>query len=268
MRRYLLASLLSIATIFSHDLYLMPQSFVVKPGEQLRIVFQNGEGFPDAPAITKPERLRNTQLLSKAGTAKFEKLEAQERNTTATVVIPGSGSLILTSNTVPNSIEFTASEFETYLAEEGLQHIIAWRKANNESLRKGSERYSKYAKSILQSASSDSYYKQRTGMPIEIIPESDPYAVKPGGSMMVRVLFKGAPAKDIAVEAAFLEAGKAKIQIVGRTDAKGRVRVPINAVGPHKLHALVMERCAEPNVADWESFWASLTFEVQPGRTN
>ncbi len=263
MRRYLLASLFSICTVFPHDLYLMPQSFAVKPGQQLRIVYQNGEGFPDAPAVTKPERLRNTQLLSKAGTAKFENIEAQDKHTTATVLIPGSGTMILTSNTVPNSIEFTPSEFETYLAEEGLQHIIAWRKANNESQRKGSERYSKYAKSILQSSSSDSYYKQRTGLPIEIVPESDPYSLKPGASMMVQVLFKGAPAKDVAVESAFLEAGKAKFEIVGRTDAKGRVRVPIKAIGPHKLHALVMERCVEPKVADWESFWASLTFEIQ-----
>jgi hypothetical protein len=86
--------------------------------------------------------------------------------------------------------------------------------------------------------------------------------------MMVQVLFKGAPAKDVAIESAYLEAGKAKIEIVGRTDAKGRVRVPIKAMGPHKLHALVMERCVEPKVADWESFWASLTFEIQPKAGN
>lgn len=255
---------LLLLTLFAHDLYLMPQSFVVKPGQQLRIVYQNGEGFPDAPAVTKPERLRNTQLLSKAGTVKFEKIAAEEKYTTATVAIPGTGSMILTSNTAPNSIEFTATEFEEYLAEEGLQHIIAWRKANNEAQRKGSERYSKYAKSILQSSAGDSYYKERTGLPIEIIPQSNPYSLKPGASMMVQVLFKGAPAKDVAVESAFLEAGKAKIEIVGRTDAQGRVRVPIKANGPHKLHALVMERCVEPAVADWESFWASLTFEIQP----
>ena len=257
-----------LVALSAHDLYLMPQSFVVKPGQQLRIVYQNGEGFPDAPAVTKPERLRNTQLVSKAGTVKFEKIAAEEKYTTATVVIPGTGSMILTSNTAPNSIEFTASEFEAYLAEEGLQHIIAWRKANNESERKGSERYSKYARSILQSASSDAYFKERTGLPIEIIPESNPYSLKPGASMMVQVLFKGAPAKDVAIESAYLEAGKAKFEIVGRTDAKGRVRVPIKAIGPHKLHALVMERCVEPKVADWESFWASLTFEIQPARTN
>lgn len=255
---------LFLLTLFAHDLYLMPQSFVVKPGQQLRIVYQNGEGFPDAPAVTKPERLRNTQLLSKAGTVKFEKITAEEKYTTATVAIPGTGSMILTSNTAPNSIEFTAKEFEEYLAEEGLQHIIAWRKTNNEAQRKGSERYSKYAKSILQSSAADSYYKERTGLPIEIIPQRNPYSLKPGASMMVQVLFKGAPAKDVAVESAYLEAGKAKIEIVGRTDAKGRVRVPIKAMGPHKLHALVMERCVEPKVADWESFWASLTFEIQP----
>jgi hypothetical protein len=26
---------------------------------------------------------------------------------------------------------------------------------------------------------------------------------------------------------------------------------------------VLMERCAEPSVADWESFWSSFTFEVQ-----
>ena len=34
----------------------------------------------------------------------------------------------------------------------------------------------------------------------------------------------------------------------------------------HRLHAIAMERFADPKVADWESFWASLTFEIQGGR--
>ena len=75
-----------------------------------------------------------------------------------------------------------------------------------------------------------------------------------------------AAAVDVAVESAWLEGGSSKMEIVGRTDGMGRVHVPVKATGPYRLHAIVMERCAEPQAADWESFWASLTFAIQPRR--
>ena len=52
------------------------------------------------------------------------------------------------------------------------------------------------------------------------------------------------------------------MEVVGRTDANGRARITVKATGPHRLHAIVMVRCAAPEAADWESFWASLTFEI------
>ncbi|MEJ7605783.1 MAG: DUF4198 domain-containing protein [Bryobacteraceae bacterium] len=121
-------------------------------------------------------------------------------------------------------------------------------------------------KALIQAGTPDTYYRERTGLAIEIIPEADPYSLQPGATLPVQLLFRGSPAVDVAVESAWLEGGKAKMEIVGRTDKSGRVRVPVKATGPYRLHAIVMERCAEPQVADWESFWASLTFEVQKAR--
>jgi hypothetical protein len=47
---------------------------------------------------------------------------------------------------------------------------------------------------------------------------------------------------------------------VGTTDAMGRVLVPVNS-GKWRLHTLTMERSSDPD-AEWESFWAALTFEI------
>jgi uncharacterized GH25 family protein len=256
---------LAAAPLFAHDLYMMPEKFVVKGGSQLKIVFQNSDDFPEAsaPSPTKPERLRDTRLLSQAGTANLENIVANQRNTTATVAIPGEGLGIITARTLPTFLELPPDRFKSYLEHENLTSTLKWREEHKEANAPGRERYSKYVKSIIKAGKSDGRYKNPTGLTIEIIPEADPYSVKPGGTLPVQVLLRGKAAVDVAVESAWLENGKAKMEVFGRTDANGRIRIPVKAAGPHRLHAIVMERCAEPKVADWESFWASLTFEVQ-----
>jgi 5-hydroxyisourate hydrolase-like protein (transthyretin family) len=182
------------------------------------------------------------------------------------VRVPAAGLAILTAETVPTFIELDQKKFGSYLKHENLNNVLKWREAHGETNKPGRERYSKYVKSLIQAGKSDEHYRERTGLTIELIPEADPYSLRPGATLPVQVLFRGSPAVDVAVESAWLEGGKSKMEIVGRTDGNGRVRVPVKATGPYRLHAIVMERCAEPTVADWESFWASLTFEIQSGR--
>jgi hypothetical protein len=84
----------------------------------------------------------------------------------------------------------------------------------------------------------------------------------------VRILFGGQPATGIQVEAAWaagglLKTALAKTTIVGRTGADGRVIVRLEKAGRYRLHALKMERCADSTAADWESNWASFTFELR-----
>ncbi len=84
--------------------------------------------------------------------------------------------------------------------------------------------------------------------------------MKPGESLTVRVLFKGAPAANVQVIAA---SATGKPTPVGATAADGRISVRIPASGVYRLHALQMERCTDQSAAEWESYWATLTFEVQ-----
>lgn len=253
------------ATLSAHDLYLMPEKFVVAAGTPLRVVFQNGDEFPEASSPTKPERLRNTRAIGKGGKAEFENITAEAKRTVATVRVPAAGTAILTANTIPNFIELDAVKFLSYLEHENLTNAVQWRAAHGEGNKPGRERYSKYVKSLLRVGPADDFYKEKTGLTIEIIPESDPYGLRPGQMLPVQVLFRGQPAVDIAVESASLVQGKAHMETIGRTDKNGRISIPVKATGPHRLHAIVMERCAEPKAADWESFWASLTFSI-PGR--
>jgi hypothetical protein len=264
MNKYRLAALAVVAVRFAsgHDLYLMPEKFVVAAGMPLRVVYQNGDEFPRGITSTRVDRLRHTRLLSTAGKSDFEKITAEAAQTTATVMTKGPGIAILTSSTVPNLIELDAAKFKSYLEHENLTNALQWREQHGETAKAGRERYSKYVKSMIRVERSDGFFSEKTGLTIEIIPEVDPYGLKPGARLPVQVLFRGKPAVDIAVESAWLENGKSAMETIGRTDAQGRIVIPVKMSGPHRLHAIVMERCAEPKVADWESFWASLTFEI------
>lgn len=263
----LLAVILGLAGgAAGHDLYLMPERFVAEPGTVLGIAFENGDGFPEGEAPVAPERLRDTRLISRAGTEPFTGVIAEKRRTRAAVRVPGSGIAILTARTLPRFLELPPEKFEAYLEHEHLTDILAWRREHGESGKPGRELYSKYVKSLVRAGSSDGFWSERAGLLVEFIPEADPYSLRPGDALPVRLLMGGAPAAGVAVESAWLEKRAGKTEFVGRTAADGRIRVPLRAPGPHRLHAIIMRRCDDTAKADWESFWATLTFSVSEKR--
>lgn len=259
-------SLLFLCTfsLLAHDLYLMPEKFVVKEGRLLQIAFHNGDGFPNSQAAARVERMLDPQVLSASSTKPLENLRVRGKSLLSEATIPGPGNVIVAVHSKPNGIELAPTDFEKYLKHEGLDHVIRWRAENGESSQVGRERYSKYVKSILLAGSPSDYYRHIVGFPIEIITEANPYLLKPGEHLPIQILFRDKPARDLQIEMAWQSPGaKAQKKIAGRTDGEGRLKVPIRSKGIWKLHTVLMERCTEPEAADWESFWASLTFEIR-----
>lgn len=251
------------APLFAHDLYIMPQQFTVAPGSTLAIEFHNGDSFPVSEAAPTPARLRNAQIITANSVVPIEDLKQDDKITLGHVPVSAPGELLITVSTVPNFIELEPSKFLDYLKEEGLQTVIRWRAEHQADGKPGRERYTKFAKSLASSgASAGDLYKHAVGFDIEFIPEVDPTAMKAGGLLPVRVYLRGKPAPDLQVEAASSTASGSQTKIVGRTDSDGRIAIPIDAPGKWRLHTLYMEPCPSPTIADWDSFWASLTFEV------
>jgi hypothetical protein len=75
--------------------------------------------------------------------------------------------------------------------------------------------------------------------------------------------FHGKTAPGLSLKAAWIGPQGKGMERVGTTDSEGRIVVPLKSAGKWRLHTIKMERCTEPAAADWESFWASLTFEVR-----
>jgi hypothetical protein len=262
LRTLTLAALLA-GCAAGHDLYLLPDRFVVEKGATVSFGIHNGDSFPVSEASPSLERLRDAVLSTSVGLFDSQNLHVDGKRTVGTVRVNDTGDLILAVHTIPNFIEMKPAKFVAYLKEEGLQDVIAWRAKNGEAQKPGRERYSKFAKALLLAGSSDGGYDRAMDYAIEIIPRKDPYVLKIGEQLPVQVFFKGKPAPGLSVEAAWAGTQGKGVKRVGTTDGQGRILVPLNAAGKWRLHSIKMERCGEPAVADWESYWASLTFEVR-----
>lgn len=251
------------ACLMAHDLYLMPDRFQVSPGDALTFTIHNGDDFPEAKSRVVLERLRNPALHARGGVPALPAFQMDGVRAVSTVQTARAAHLALTVETEARVEAMNAKDFLDYLKEEDLSQVIEAREKQGESEQAAKERYSKFAKTIVRVGDGDGSFNQPVGLTIEFVPEKDPLSVKPGEALPVRLLFRGSPAAGIAVIGARTRASDpAAIAPVGQTDAEGRISIPVAEPGKWRLHAIYMERLKDP-AADWESYWATLTFEVR-----
>lgn len=248
----------------AHDLYLKPAKWVTGAREAVKLEYHNGDAFPVSEHTVALARLKDAKSVFAGGEAPCTEIHNETaKMTVATCPAAAQGHFYLLSRTVPNFIELDPAKFETYLEHEGLKYISEYRKNNAETQKPGREMYSKYVKSLLVAGGGSEFYRHRAGHAIEFVPVQDPYASKAPASIPVLLLFRGKPAPGHEVELQVAAEGKVDRKILGPTNGDGMIQVPVTPGGFHKLHAIVMERLPAGQKADWESFWATLTFSTR-----
>lgn len=256
--RLLLAALTALP-LLGHDTYLLPDKFVAQPGEPVVLSLCSGDTFLESEAATNPVQI---VLAHYGSNARITGWSAGDTTTTATIKAPESGSYYAVVSIRPQYSELEWEDFEAYLAEESLGHILAWRKKNNEEKKPGREMYSHYAKTLLVSGAPDKGWARVIGLPIEIVPDADPSSAQKDDSLPVRVLYRGRPLKGAVISAVWVNGNDRGSSVTAATDSAGRTKVQIDSTGHWKLHTIHMQRRADRSEADWESYWASFTFEV------
>lgn len=264
MRNLLIFTIIATG-LFAHDLYLRPRAFHFKPGQNGVVEFHNGEAFPNSQVPPVLARLRGAKVLSPKGERPLAGVRIAGKAAIGSFQAPEVPAFLVVAETTPNYIELAAPKFEEYLAHESLGSISEWRKSHGEAGKPGREIYSKYVKTILHTGGPDAFVTKPVGQTIEFIPTVDPAGLKPGDRLTVQILFRGSPAANLHIEASSATAaGEVKERQLGRTDQAGKIEIPLDVTGFWKLHAILMQPRSETSQADWESFWASLTFEVKP----
>ena len=100
------------------------------------------------------------------------------------------------------------------------------------------------------------------GLPIELVAERNPYALRAGQKLPLRLTFENRPLQGALVVA--INRRNPSEKLSARSDNEGRVRFQLRQSGMWLVKAVHMVPAPAGSNAEWASFWASLTFELRP----
>lgn len=248
------------AVMMAHDFWIEPSAFRVAPGALVRVALRVGHVFDGDPVVRDPSRFQQFVIADRDG---VRPILGQDSVDPAGLLRPSTaeGVHVIGYHSLPVPHWLEARAFERYLHEEGLDAINDRRNLRGEHDLPGREVFSRTAKALVAVGDgSAGGYDRRLGLPLELFVEANPYQSVMGDVLPVRLLYLGIPLRD-AVVTAFNEHAPDQPERA-RTDAGGRVSVSVNRPGRWLIKSVHMVPAAPGVDADWESFWASLTFEI------
>lgn len=256
------------AGLLAHDTWLVPTTFRVTPGQPVQVALNTSEDFPSSDAAPTPDRIARFEVATAAGRSAVTGYRVEGKSLVAEVK-PGPGATLVAAVTHPRLIVLKPEEFNAYLAEEGLDAIVAARAARGQSKAEGRERYSKVAKLALcgGEAAEDVQSSQPLGLPLEIVPQTHPCSLRAGSQrhsrLRVRVLFQGKPLVNAWVGAGYSGVHGHRYPVWVKTDRKGFASIPLDRPGLWFVRVLHMVPATESADADWQSWFSTFTFVVQ-----
>jgi uncharacterized GH25 family protein len=257
--------LVSAAIAGAHDMFLKPAQFFVAEHAEVLVRVLNGTFSKSENAIERT-RLADVAIVAPEGRQALDTSAWSVAGDTSTfrVRTRDAGTYVLGASTQPSVIALEARDFNLYLQDDGVPDVLAARRRDGELERPAKERYSKHVKALLQvGARRSDAHATVLGYPAELIPMSNPYSLKVGAVLSLRILVDGEPAASQYV----LYGGRTPddqriVQRSARSDSAGVVRIPLRARGTWYVKFINMAR-VEGDSVDYESKWATITFQLR-----
>lgn len=253
------------APAFGHDLFLKPDNFFLLPNSRLSISILNGT-FQSSEAPVAFARLTDVSVVSPSGSrSRPDESDFRKNETTSflDLVPPEAGNYVVGLSTGWRENALAAKEFNEYLVLEGIPDVLEARKRDKELDRDARYRYSKYVKTIVQVGSkrTDSF-RTVLGYPVEMVPQTNPYALRRGATIEILCLKDGKPLVGQTVLVGYEAGGKVSAEKAFRSDRKGIIKVRLGSAGKWYAKFINMVKVNDPKL-NYESKWATLTFEIK-----
>jgi uncharacterized GH25 family protein len=276
LKRYPLAStvffscasrLAMVATItlcgtpaYAHDLWIELTTFSPAAGQLVGARLRVGENFAGDSLPRDPALIDQFIVVDAAGRKPVTGVAGDDPAGSFRVAAPGL--LVIGYHSNPSTVELPAEKFNQYLKEEGLEAVAAERTRRKETGAATREHFSRCAKSLLLSgAPNEAQGDRQLGCTLELLAERNPYALRAGQELPIRLTYLNRPLSG-ALVIAMNRANPAE-KLSARTDNDGRVRFQLPPDKLWLVKAVHMVRAPLVSKVQWTSFWASLTFDLR-----
>jgi len=264
-------------------MFLKLDTYFLPSNTKASIKLFNGTFDKSENVITR-DRMTDVSLVGNGTRTQMDTTHWTEKNemTILNITTGETGTWVAGVSTRPRNIEMAAADFNNYLDHDGVLDMLTWRKENNVLDQDAIEKYSKHVKAIYQIGDKRTDdWKTTLGYPIEFVPLSNPYLLRKGDDLKVKLLLQGKPLPNQLIYVGSSEAhghshshdhehehehnedgyhhDHAGAQFL--TDAQGELTVNIDKEGTWYLRTIHMIQTEEVGLTH-ESNWATLTFEV------
>jgi uncharacterized GH25 family protein len=254
------------APVAAHDHWIAPSSFSPAVGERIDVRLCVGHPSQFEEQLRDPRRAVRFEILGPSGTRPLVGLDG--RSPAGFFAAREAGCLMLVYQSNHALAEIEPAKYAEYLSLEGLADVQREREQRGETDRPGRDSYLRCDKALLcvGDRSADEHvdgYDAVVGLPIELVLESDPALWQSAAEIVLRLELEGAPLAGRQVKLMHLTAPHTIL--LARADEHGRARFTPDAAGGW-VASCVHQRRARPEQAlegDWESLWASFSFELR-----
>ena len=250
----------------AHDFWIQPDRFRIEPGERVAVRFLMGEPGAVEHWATEWRKVAAFQDFAPHGVADLQAslrpLDGREpdlarADAAIRLTAPGTHIVAFASNHAVSDL--AADEFNAYAAHEGLALAIAKRRLDGSGNAHGRELYSRRAKLLVQvGETATDTVSTLIGQTLEIVPERNPYLLRAGEPLRVRIWFHGAPLAGASVVMESLGANAVHgTPVISGPD--GRVVFANPGAGARKVNVVWSTPITDPR-AEFETVFASLSF--------
>lgn len=240
-------------------MWIEPATFLPESGQIVSLRLRVGQDLLGDPLPRSSELINQFIVVDPEGRKPVVGRDGSDP--AGFVRVPMPGLLVVGYYSNPSSVELTAAKFNQYLKDEGLDEITAARARRNETNSAVHEMFSRCAKSLLLSGSPDPLHPDHTlNFPLELVAQKNPYLLRPGEDLPVRLTYLNHPLANALVIAMNRLNPSQKVSI--RTSADGCATLRLPSEGMWMIKAVHMIPAPAGSNADWQSYWASLTFDL------
>ena len=262
------ACLLLLPSLASaHDFWIEPSNFRPASGEIVTAALRVGQKVHGDPLPRIPMLIDRFVLKGTQGEIPLSGIPGADPAGSVRIAEEGDAWIGYQSHPYPVTLE--AAKFEEYLRDEGLEGIVTERAKKGQSAAPGRERFYRCAKALLAApggkpSTKAGVFEKPLGFTLELVPRKNPEALRAGGELPLALFFRGKPAANVLIVA--MNRDEPDRRASARTDANGLVKLRLARVGFWLVKAVHMESAPADSGVDWESWWASITFDLPAGR--
>ncbi len=254
----LIGALLGPLSADAHDFWLEAHPYRVKSGDMVEVSVHVGTRMRGNILPNIPPWYEDFSFIDQRGR---HPVDGEMGRDPAGVLVAGDPGLIAIGyRSVPKFVELEPERFRKYLSEEGLDAVRQAFDELDPVPASAPEFYTRYVKTYVEVGDTDgsTIHHAAFGFALELMPLQNPYRLSVGDAWSLRLDYLGSPLPGATVFAFTTDEPDAVQRVA--TDAGGVAVVRIDRPGVWLVKATHMVPVQRED-ADWESLWASVTFE-------